>query len=403
MKIIYKLLEKDPFLKVIGLTATPYRMKTGSLINEGGIFTDVAFDATTPQWFKWFIDNEFMAPLFPKQTHHQIDASSVKINAGEYSISGLEELVHSNDNLNKALDETIAHGQDRDCWLCFAPGIDSTIDITQMLNDKGIPTTCVHSKMGVKERNDNIEGFKSGKYRCMVNNNVLTTGFDHPPVDMIIVLRHTKSPGLWVQMLGRGTRPSVETMKHDCLVLDFCDNTSVLGPIDLPNVREPGKRKRSDSIAPMKVCGNEDCMAYNYASVRYCAQCGWEFPPPKDKIKQEASNLALMACQDEPIYELFDVTHVTYSLHQKRASRNSMRVTYMCGLKIFNEWVCFDSDSKFVRRKVVQWWNARINDIPPPVTTTEALEHVSSLRKPTRIKVIVNRKYPEIVGAYFAT
>lgn len=401
MKIIKKLLDKDPFLKVIGLSATPYRMKSGSLTNEGGIFTDVCFNATTPEWFKWFIDNDFMAPLFPKHTHHQIDASEVRLSGGDYAISGLEDLIHSNDNINKALDEAIIHGGDRDSWLCFAPGVESTIDITKILNLKGIKATCVHSKMTTKERNDNINGFKEGKYRCMVNNNVLTTGFDHPPIDMIIVLRHTKSAGLWVQMLGRGTRPSNETMKRDCLVLDFCGNTAVLGPIDNPNVKEPGKRKKRDSIAPMKVCGNEDCCCYNYASVRYCVQCGWEFPPPKDKIKDEASNLSLMSCQDEPVYELFDVNHVVYTLHQKRGSRNSMRVTYMCGLKTFNEWVCFDSDSQYVRHKVVQWWSQRIA-VATPVTTAEALNYVHNLRKPTRIKVIVNRKYPEIVGASFA-
>jgi len=68
----------------------------------------------------------------------------------------------------------------------------------------------------------------------MVNVGVLTTGFDFPEIDLIIMLRPTNSPVLWVQMLGRGTRPA--DGKENCMVLDFAGNTPRLGPINDPMI-----------------------------------------------------------------------------------------------------------------------------------------------------------------------
>ena len=73
----------------------------------------------------------------------------------------------------------------------FAAGIELATHVCEMLNHLSIPATMVHSKMGSKERDANIADYKAGKYMAMVNNGVLTTGFDHPPIDMILMLRPT--------------------------------------------------------------------------------------------------------------------------------------------------------------------------------------------------------------------
>src|SRR5512140_3338529 len=92
-------------------------------------------------------------------------------------------------------------------WRVFASGVDHAIHVRDMLESLGVSTSVVHSRMSDGERDQNIADFVAGRYRAMVNNGILTTGFDFPEIDLIVMLRPTQSPGLWVQMLGRGTRP----------------------------------------------------------------------------------------------------------------------------------------------------------------------------------------------------
>ena len=92
--------------------------------------------------------------------------------------------------------------------------------------------------------------------------------------DLIALLRPTKSVGLYVQMVGRGTR--LAEGKDDCLVLDFAGNTARHGPIDMVDGRK--KEPAGDGDAPIKVC--PECQTINHASARRCIDCDHGFPPP---------------------------------------------------------------------------------------------------------------------------
>ena len=157
------------------------------------------------------------------------------------------------------------------------------------------------------DRDSAILGFKSGKYQAIVNYGVLTTGFDFPEIDMIAVLRPTKSSGLWVQMLGRGTRPvygdnfdltlrdgRLEAIRNgdapNCLVLDFARNTERLGPINDPVMPNP-KGKGKGGEAPVKLCPH--CNSYNHASATICSFCGGEMPRTL-KFEPTSSNAVLI-------------------------------------------------------------------------------------------------------------
>src|SRR5690606_33360026 len=71
----------------------------------------------------------------------------------------------------------------------------------------GVPAVAVHSKMSSTANDEAIEAYRKGKVRAIVGMNKLTTGFDHKPIDLIGSFRGTLSVPLWVQLLGRGTRP----------------------------------------------------------------------------------------------------------------------------------------------------------------------------------------------------
>lgn len=395
----FRLISKwNPNLKVIGFSATPFRLKQGMITDEG-LFTDICYDITGLYAFNKLIEDGFLAPLIPKRTQHELEVDSVRIQGGEYVLNELQGAVDKEEITKAALEELYYAGQDREHWLIFATGIEHAQHIAVMLDRMGVKAACVHSKMSSEERDLTIAEFKAGRYRALVNNNILTTGFDFPAIDLIGMLRPTASPGLWVQMLGRGTRPWGG--KKDCLVLDFAGNTRRLGPINDPKI--PGKPgKGGGGVAPVKIC--ETCNTYCHTSVRICPCCGAEFPI-ETKIVSRASTDELLAGRpsqesEEPQVEVFEVDSVNYSKNNKTPA--SLKVTYFCGLRKFDEWVCLEHDG-FAGKKARDWWRARSGDLDGvPETVDEALVDINSLLIPSHIRVWVNRKYPQILAVDFS-
>lgn len=382
----------NPNLKVVGFTATPWRIGTGEL-TDGGIFTDLCFDITGLQAFNRLIAEGYLAPLIPKQTRQVLDTEGIHIRGGEFNQSELQVAVDKYEITSGALRETLELAHDRNHWLVFASGVEHAIHIADMLNDMGIPAVAIHSKMSDAERDKGIADFKAGKYRAAVNNNVLTTGFDFPGIDCIVVLRPTASSVLWVQMLGRGTRPSKDTGKENCLVLDFAGNTRRLGPINDPVV--PRKKGKKGGEAPVKLCGS--CATYNHSSVRHCVCCGAEFSF-QVKIKESAASDELLR-GDAPVVEVFKVDHITYSRYDKQGRPPMLKVTYYSGLRVFNEFVCVQHEG-FAQRKARQWWRER-SKLPFPESTDDALEIANSVSAATHLRIWVNKQYPEILAHCF--
>jgi len=400
----------NPHLKIIGFTATPWRLGFGSLTNEGGIFTDICYDLTDMTSFNRLIDEGYLLPPIPKSTKLVIDLEGVSTRQGDYAQGELQSAVDKTEITYAALEETLQLGKDRHAWLIFASGVDHAIHIADMLMDMGISAAAVHSKMDDKDRDQVIRDFKSGKLRCVVNNSVLTTGFDHPEIDLIVMLRPTKSVVLWIQMLGRGTRPvyapgydlqTIEgrrhaitnSQKHNCLVLDFAGNTRTLGPINDPVI--PRKKGEKGGEAPVKTC--EVCGTYNHCSVRYCINCGTEFIF-KVKIEAQASTSELIK-QEMPVIEVFKVQSINYSLHSKAGKPPMLKVSYFCGLRKFDEYVCFEHEG-YAQRKAREWWGNRTT-LPFEASTKNSLEKLESLKAASHIRVWVNKQFPEIKAHCF--
>lgn len=390
--VISELLKINPNLRIIGLTATPYRMKQGMITDDDGIFTDVCFDITGVDAFNRLIAEGYLSTLIPKQTSIEIDVSNVGMSGGDFKKGALNNA--ADEITFQAVKEIVEQGYNRRSWLIFASGIEHAEHVSSMLQSCGISAAASHSK--AKDNDAMIRGFKSGEIRALVNNNKLTTGFDHPPIDLIGMLRPTMSPGLWVQMLGRGTRPSVDTQKENCLVLDFAGNTRRLGPINDPVL--PKRKGKGGGDAPVRICNV--CGVYNHAAARNCISCGNEFTF-ETKIFQTAATDQLVK-SDLPVVEYFDVKKVIYNLHEKKnrqgviTSPPSIKVSYFCGLQKFDEWVCIEHPG-FAGKRARDWWRQRHMEEPPP-TTHQALQRVSELKFPSKIRVHVNKKHPEILS-----
>lgn len=106
----------------------------------------------------------------------------------------------------------------------------SSIGQAQMMSAATPGSRWVSGKTPARERDAIINGFKNGQVKTVFNMGVLTTGFDHPGLDCIVLVRPTKSLSLYYQMLGRGVR--IATGKRHCLAVDFSGTVQKMGPIE---------------------------------------------------------------------------------------------------------------------------------------------------------------------------
>jgi len=132
------------------------------------------------------------------------------------------------------------------------------------------------------DRKKIIKGFKDKEFTILVNAGILTTGFDCPAIETVIVNRATTSLTLWLQMLGRGSR--IFEGKSHFNILDFGGNAERLGHYITPQYWSlwHEKGQAGDGIPPVKDCGGkpdkngrEGCERLIMASLIVCPFCGY--------------------------------------------------------------------------------------------------------------------------------
>lgn len=250
-KFIDDLSRVNPHVKVIGFTATPFRLNNG-LLTDGDerIFTDIAYKLP----IKKLIDDGYLSPVRTKGAETIIDLSEVKSSAGDYVRKDLDRAVHKQGFTDAAIKEIITLGKGRRSWLIFCPSVEYAQEISDLLKEIGISSACITGKTPKQERSRLLKEYKSGRIRAITNCDVLTTGFDAPATDMLVLLRSTKSTALYIQIVGRGMRISPETQKRDCLVLDFGSNVERHGPIDAITITPMRRKGKKVHTAPTKQC-----------------------------------------------------------------------------------------------------------------------------------------------------
>lgn len=260
-------------LRVVGLTATPYRLGHGLITDAPAIFADLI----EPVSIEELVFRGYLSKLRSKVTEARLDVSGVKKRGGEYIEADLQRAVDTADQNEAVVREVIARAGDRKAWLFFCTGVAHAQHVAEVLQEYGIAAACVTGDTPKAERAAILAAFKAGKLRALTNANVLTTGFDYPDIDLIAMLRPTMSPSLYVQMAGRGMRPKSHT--DHCLVLDFAGVVEMHGPITA--VQPPKKAGSGEGEAPVKVC--DTCNELCPISARQCPACSAEFPAPAPK------------------------------------------------------------------------------------------------------------------------
>lgn len=378
----------------IGLTATPYRLGQGYLTKgEDRIFTEISCNYGTLEKYNELVERGYLTKIIAKSTTTELDVTGVRTTAGDFNLKDLSQAVDHNSVTESAVKETIKYGKKYKHWLVFAIDIEHAEHIKKKFIEEGIPAGVVHSKMD-GDRTEEIDKFKRGEYRVLVNVEVLTTGFDFPAIDLVVMLRPTQSPIIHVQTVGRGAR--ISDGKDHCLFLDFAGNTERLGPINNVYVKSKNERsKKGVGAIRTKICPN--CQVYIPIQSKICEVCNHKFVI-KTKLKSKASHHEIVASSNPPKLEprWLEVQDVVYSKRTQFNKTDVMRVQYNCGVMVVSEVVCFGRKN-YAGQLAMHWINYRKSqDVKWPESLDELIAIAPGFRKPSRIKVDFSGRYNDV-------
>lgn len=367
-KVITHLRELNPGIKVLGLTATPYRLGMGWIYQyhtrgqvrteEPRFFRDCIFELP----IRYLLDENFLTPARMMDAPVlSYDFSQLKpANTGRYKEAEMDMVI---DKAKRAtpqiVEQIIQYAKERKGVMVFAATVRHAQEIHGLLPEG--ETAIVIGDTPTPERDAIIQSFKNREIKYLVNVSVLTTGFDAPHVDLIAILRPTESVSLYQQIVGRGLRLSEG--KSECLVLDYAgnsydlyqpevgdpkpDSTSEIITIPCPACGfnnnfwgkldsngfllehfgrrcqgyfeddETGEREHCGYRFRAKYCG--ECGADNDIAARICHECDAILVDPDKKLK-EALNL-----KDALIFEC---TEMDLSVFKSSDGKSQLKVTY---------------------------------------------------------------------------
>ncbi|MEX2187396.1 MAG: DEAD/DEAH box helicase family protein [Pirellulales bacterium] len=384
----------NPNVRIVGFTATPFRMKTGPICTPDGFLNHICFEVGVRE----LIRDGFLCPLITKAGINKADFDQLHVRGGEFVADEVENLMDDERLVTAACGETVGYTSDRRAVLIFASGIKHGEHIVRVLAEEhGVECGFVTGETPVKDRDAVLNRFRRGELKYLCNVNVLTTGFDVPHIDCVALVRPTMSPGLYYQMVGRGFR--LHPGKANCLVLDFGGNVMRHGPVDNLTIKST---PNGEGEAPMKEC--PECMAIIATGYAHCPECGYEFPPPNRKMHDaKATEAGILSGQvTDTEYEVRDVS---FSVHTKRGAAadapKTMRVSYCVGLNHWqSEFICVEH-AGYARQKAAAWWRRRSPD-PVPDTAERAVEiaeagglaHTDGIT----VRTVVGEKYDKIAA-----
>lgn len=402
----------NPDVRVVGLSATPFRMKEGLVYGPGKMFESCVEHVTMRE----LIETGYLTPLIGKNADRKFDASALHMRGGDFIAGELEDYMADQIKVSQAVSELVAQCADRKRTLVFSSGNKHSRMIVEELEKLGQTAALVNGEMGLVERDAVIGASRSGAVKFLVNCAVLTTGYDDPAIDCVAILRPTRSPGLLLQMAGRGLRLSPG--KQSCLILDYGGCLSHFGPLDMieNSVRATGSAKEPGAC-PTKTC--PECSRVIHAARMTC-DCGYVWTK-KLNHDEKASTEAVMSGMREVA-----VQRVSYSVQPTKVPGcpTTLRVTYWADVMtlICMEFLSVDAKSHpYAHRKALQWlrdtptrevegrllkvegstirgtFNGTTQDV---VDAVSLLPYCKSLESPTHIHVAPDPERPKYARVY---
>lgn len=282
-----------PEMRLLGVTATPYRL------NHGYIYGD---QCRHPEQ-NWFSDLAYKVGIYDLQGEgflvplklwiaDEPDLSDVGTSStGDWNIDELSEAMSKSVHVNSAVDAVRRYAPDRKHIVVFGVTIEHAEILRDVFREAGYTAVAVHSKMPKTERNAALNAFDMGEVQVVCNVGVLTEGWDCTSVDCMVMCRPTKSAALYCQMAGRGLR--LHEGKADCIMLDLSGNYLEHGRPEEPKVKWGREMPESDGSWECPECGfvnektDKACQSCGYVRPvqetpeMLCRKCGFSFPANK--------------------------------------------------------------------------------------------------------------------------
>ena len=202
--------------KVVGFTATPWNNDMKK-IYDGFVYKKELFE---------MIQEGFLIEPRCYAVETGVDLSHVRTLGGEYIQKDLAEALDTNYRNELIVNTIKEYASNRNKIILFCVSIEHAQNLAECCNVNGLSANSIDSTTDKKEREKVLKEFSEGKFKVLVNVNILSIGFDEPSVDCVVLARSTKSKMLYVQQLGRGLRLSPKTHKKDCMIIDIVDNTN---------------------------------------------------------------------------------------------------------------------------------------------------------------------------------
>ena len=378
-KILDALIQRNPSIRIAGVTGSPYRMGTGLLENDHpthgkSIFTNRCF--CTDELIPEMIQQGFLSHIESISGDIQADLSDVKLNSiGEYNT----EIMAAKFNaiIPHAVRDMVVkiNTYAMSTVLVFASNIaNAELIIEEYKEVTGLNNIRMVSGKSEKksDRTKNIDWFSNSPgQRILVNVGLLTRGYNYRALDCVVFMRSTMSLSLYVQIVGRVIRSHED--KDQGYIIDYGGNIERFGAIDQIKPPEPKKKKGK---AVKKECFNvanellvkeineqtytlipgQKCGYMNHASAKICKLCDAEFIPDPDapgkySMRSHAEILALKEAKKEQTHEVTDVFFDTYTGKQ---GVPMLKVKFYNAEKnLHNQFLCLDHQG-YARQQAIK-------------------------------------------------
>ncbi len=399
-KFFKRLRDRVPDMRIIGFTATPFRLDSGRLDRgDGRIFDDIIYEAEVGT----LIEQGFLSKLTSERGTQQIDLSGVRVRKGDFVEEDMARAAES--IVESAVAEIVELGKDRRGWLVFACNVGHAEKVRDAIRRHGICCEMVTGETPKGERSRIINAYKRREIRCLVSVGVLTTGFNAPHVDLVALLRSTLSTVLYIQMVGRAFR--LCEGKENGLILDYGGNVRRHGPVDKPTPKRAGGGNKKDDEDGLEKVKRDDirarecpqCRNIEALHVFTCTNCGHEWPVPDARHEAVAENVAILSTQ-KVAPQWLPVSEATFATHVKTGSPDSVLARFLSGVTVYKSWLCFGHRGR-ARQSAVSYWVGAGGEMPAPQSAQAALNVLDGLTRVEAICVKHEGKYPQIVGYRF--
>jgi DNA repair protein RadD len=275
-----------PDARLLGVTATPERLDGRGLgVEAGGCFDALVLGPTVAD----LVGGGFLTPTRIFAPAEAPDLSGIRTRGGDFDAGALADAMAAPKLVGDAVEHYQKHAAGLPAIL-FSPSVAHAEAMAEAFRAAGWRAVAASGDTEASKRDAAIAGLATGAVQVLCSCDLISEGLDVPAVGAVILMRPTKSLGLYLQQVGRGLRPAPG--KTHLTVLDHAGNTLRHGPPEIPRewslAGRPKRKKTDEDVPPARQC--PECFAV-HAPAPACPECGFCYPVKSREIEHVAGDL----------------------------------------------------------------------------------------------------------------